>query len=381
MFSSAPAFGIEEEFFLCERASRAIVRSPPPGFVVDCRKALGPLVSSELLQSQVEVKTPRLTDLAAARAALLEGRAALAEVAARHGMRIMAAGTHPLAEWREQFATASERYEELFDDFQIVAQRNLLCGLHVHAEVPPGLDRIRLMNDVLRWLPLLLALSASSPFWSRRPTGLKSYRQAAYDEWPRTGIPRLFADEAEYEGYLEVLIRTGAIRDASYIWWAVRPSARFPTLELRITDSCPRVDDVLCIADLFRLVVRQAVLDARSDAPALRQGIERLLIEENRWRAKRFGCAATFVDATVQHAVSASDTLDALVHACRRARADVDADRSIAHARQLLATGGSADRQLDVFHRALAAGAAPRRALQRVVDQLIAETHGDAGAG
>ncbi len=379
MLTSAQAFGIEEEFFLCDRASRSIVRSPPPGFAVDCRGVLGPLVSSELLQSQVEVKTPRLTDLAAARAVLLEGRTRLAEVAARHGMRIMAAGTHPLAEWREQFATPSERYEEMFDDFQIVAQRNLLCGLHVHAEVPPGLDRIRLMNDVLRWLPLLLALSASSPFWSRRPTGLKSYRQAAYDEWPRTGIPRLFTDEAEYQGYLELLVRTGAIRDPSYIWWAIRPSARFPTLELRITDSCPLVDDALCIADLFRLVVRQAVLDAQTRREPSRQGIERLLIEENRWRAKRFGTSATFIDIAAQRAVSAAETLDALVEACLAARAHVDAEASIAHARHLLATGGSADRQLDVFHRSLAAGAAPRRALQRVVDHLIAETNAGSG--
>ena len=136
---------------------------------------------------------------------------------------------------------------------------------------------------------------------------------------------------------------------------------------------------MLCIADLFRLAVRQAVLDARNGAWTARQGIERLLIEENRWRAKRFGTAATFIDAAAQQAVPASATLDALADACRAARSDVDAEGSLAHARQLLATGGSADRQLDVFHRALAAGAAPRRALQRVVDQLIAETHAGTG--
>ncbi len=370
-------FGIEEEFFLTDLDSAAVVRRPPATFHKAASNVLGDALAHELLQCQVEVKTPILQMSTEAFDSLMTGRRRLAAVAKSFDMGVVAAGTHPLAQWRSQVPTSELRYEELLDDFQIIAQRNLLCGLHVHAEVREGIDRIQLMNRVMRWLPLFLALSVSSPYWARQDTGLMSYRQAAYDEWPRTGIPRLFEDELEYQRYVQILIRARAIPDESYIWWSIRPSSRYPTIELRITDACPRAIDAVCIAELFRAVVLQECLDvARGDPIRLRDGIERLLIEENRWRAKRFGVRAKWLDADSGLNIDLSDCLLQLARHCETAVGELQADWAFDHARRMIAEGTSADRQRRIFGEARAAGLTTTRALRRVVDALVRETEG-----
>ncbi len=370
-------FGIEEEFFLTDLDSGAVVRRPPAAFHKAASNVLGDALAHELLQCQVEVKTPILQMSTEAFDSLMAGRRRLVDVAKSFDMGVVAAGTHPLAQWRSQVPTSELRYEELLDDFQIIAQRNLLCGLHVHAEVREGIDRIQLMNRVMRWLPLFLALSVSSPYWARQDTGLMSYRQAAYDEWPRTGIPRLFEDELEYQRYVQILIRARAIPDESYIWWSIRPSSRYPTIELRITDACPRAIDAVCIAELFRAVVLQECLDvARGDQIRLRDGIERLLIEENRWRAKRFGVRAKWLDADSGLNIDLSDCLLQLARHCETAVGELQADWAFDHARRMIAEGTSADRQRRIFGEARAAGLTTTRALRRVVDALVQETEG-----
>ena len=370
-------FGIEEEFFLTDLDSGAVVRRPPAAFHKAASNVLGDALAHELLQCQVEVKTPILQMSTEAFDSLMAGRRRLVDVAKSFDMGGVAAGTHPLAQWRSQVPTSELRYEELLDDFQIIAQRNLLCGLHVHAEVREGIDRIQLMNRVMRWLPLFLALSVSSPYWARQDTGLMSYRQAAYDEWPRTGIPRLFEDELEYQRYVQILIRARAIPDESYIWWSIRPSSRYPTIELRITDACPRAIDAVCIAELFRAVVLQECLDvARGDQIRLRDGIERLLIEENRWRAKRFGVRAKWLDADSGLNIDLADCLSQLARHCETAVGELQADWAFDHARRMIAEGTSADRQRRIFGEARAAGLTTTRALRRVVDALVQETEG-----
>jgi len=370
-------FGIEEEFFLTDLETGAVVRRPSAAFHAAARDALGDFLSHELLQCQIELKTPILQVSAEAIESLTAGRRRLFGIASLFDMGIVAAGTHPLAQWRSQIPTSEVRYEELLDDFQIIAQRNLLCGLHVHAEVHEGIDRIQLMNRVMRWLPLFLALSASSPYWARQDTGLMSYRQAAYDEWPRTGIPRLFEDELEYQRYVGTLVRARAIPDESFIWWSIRPSSRYPTIELRITDSCPRVIDAVCIAELFRVAVQQECLDAdRVDATSLRDGIERLLIEENRWRAKRFGVRAKWLDAESGLNIDLSDCLSQLACRCANAVGELQADWAFDHARRVIAEGSSAERQRRVFSEGRAAGLTTARALRRVVQALVQETRG-----
>ena len=369
-------FGIEEEFFLTDLDSRDIVGTRPSGFHRECRAVFGDLVAHELLQSQVEIVTPILQSIGSARECLLSARHRLDAVAQGFGLGMLAAGTHPLAQWREQRVTESPRYERLMDDFQIVARRNLLCGLHVHVAVPAEIDRIAVMNRVMPWLPLLLALSASSPFWARKRTGLMSYRQAAYDEWPRTGIPDHFENERAYRAFVDFLVQTGSLKNDSYIWWAIRPSARFPTLELRIADACPRVEDALCVAAIFRALVRHAVRTPE-EAP-MRNEMTRLLIEENRWRAKRFGTRASFLDQGSRRNVSIQVWLDGLQRMLAETGWTAEDDEAFAHARGLLDEGGSAQRQLDIYVAAREAGLPRRPALARVVDDLLACTRGSA---
>jgi carboxylate-amine ligase len=367
-------FGIEEEFFLSDLDSGDIVRRPPAGFVRDCRRALGDRLSSELLQCQLETKTPIVSSRDEARLHLTTSRGELARTGERYGIGLMASGTHPLAQWRDQLGNRAPRYRQLFDDFRIIAERNLLCGLHVHAEVPATVDRVLLMNQVMRWLPMLLALSASSPFWARRDTGMMSYRQSAYDEWPRTGIPRLFRDEAEYRRYAGLLIAARAIPDESHIWWAIRPSVRYPTLELRIADACPVMDDALCIAELFRTVVHRQIGAILAGETRGSDGIERLLIEEDRWQAKRFGVAAQFINPANAEALDMTATLERFEVACGPALGELDAAWALDHARTIVRQGSSAHRQRSVYTAARERGAAARGALREVVDSLIAET-------
>lgn len=367
-------FGIEEEFFLSDLSSRNIANDPPAALFAASRAAFGASVSHELLRSQIELISPVFGDGASAREWLSSSRRRLAGIAEDFGLGLLCAGTHPMAQWREQTATELPRYERLLDDFQIVAQRNLLCGLHVHVAVPAEIDRVHVMNQVMPWLPLLLALSASSPFWERRRTGLMSYRQAVYDEWPRTGIPDFFANERSYRAFVEFMVQTGSLKNESFLWWAIRPSMRYPTLELRIADACPRIEDTLCVAAIFRAMVRQASVE-----PGLgvaRNEMTRLLIEENRWRAKRFGTRATFLHQESRRNLSIEDWLAMAEERFGAAACAAGDDWAWVHARDLLRDGGSAERQLRAYAGARREGRTRTRALRDVVDLLMRETMG-----
>jgi len=365
-------YGIEEEFFLAGTVSRNAVTQVPKAFVRDCRAQLGDCVQHEMLQSQVEIATPILSSPAHARDMLGELRRNVGRVAAAHDLQLLAAGTHPLGAWRDHVQTDKPRYDSLMDDFQIVGRRNLLCALHVHVAVPPGVDRVALMNRLMPWLPVLLALSTSSPFWNRQRTGLVGYRQAAYDEWPRTGIPDYFADESEYAAFVNLLTRCGAIRDGSFLWWAIRPSSRYPTLELRIADSCTHLDDALAIAAAFRCLVAAYV--QRPELGAVRTSLTRRVIDENRWRAKRYGVEATLIDEAAAQAVPFDAMLARLVDTIAPEAAAFACEPEIAHLAQIVRRGSSAHEQLAVYRARRDAGDSRLLALQHVVDWLIATT-------
>jgi carboxylate-amine ligase len=365
-------FGIEEEYFLVDPRTRNAAARVPRQFLKACRKRLGEAVAPELLQSQVEVASPILRDCAQARDALRALRRGVADVAQAMDLRLLAAGTHPLAAWTEQRNTEKPRYERLMDDFQIVGRRNVFCGLHVHVAVPAGEDRVRLMNRAMRWLPLFLALSTSSPFWNRQRTGLLSYRQAAYDEWPRTGIPDPFQDEADYMAFAGTLVRAGAIRDASFLWWAIRPSLRFPTLELRIADCCTDLEDALAIAALYRCLLR--MLLRRPEVGTVWHGHTRRLVDENRWRAKRHGIEARFIDedgGAARPAIAWLEDLLALVADDARA---FGCEASLRRLRTIVARGTSAHAQLARYADARESGASRIEALRAVVDDLVGAT-------
>ena len=285
-------FGIEEELFLADARTRGTPKGVKP-FHAAVHDRM-PEVERELLDSQVEIMTPPCTDFAAARASLADQRAGLAEIGREHGVLVLAGGTHPTASWRRQNQTSKARYDEIARDMQMLARRDVVCGMHVHVEVPRPDRRVDLMNRLLPYTPVLLALSASSPFWQGRETGLSAYRLSVWGEMPRTGLPELFADTGDYERFVAAMVRSGAIADASFLWWTLRPSIRFPTLELRVADSCTRLEDTLAIAALYRCLVRR--VDRHRKINRDLTSASRAIASENMWRAQRRGVHASFID-------------------------------------------------------------------------------------
>lgn len=365
------SFGIEEEFFLVRPHSRLLASRVPSRLLKRARAELGDSIESELLQAQIEIATPVQCDIAQARRQLGELRHGLSSLAHDHGLALLAAGTHPLGQWREQSQSDKPHYQRLVEDFQIVARRSQVCGLHVHVQLPDGVDRVQAMNRAMPWLPLLLALSTSSPFWDRFDTGLMSYRQAMYDEWPRTGIPDFFEDQADYDAFAAVLRRAGAIGDASSLWWAIRPSPNFPTVELRIADACTRVEDSVAIAALFRCLMRHLSIHP-ADAPPCNAAARRI-IDENRWRAKRFGLQASFIDANGD-TEPATTQLQRLRALCREDAQALDCVDALATLDAIVERGSSAHAQLQVYRQQRAGGAGRPAALRAVVDWLLATT-------
>jgi len=366
------SLGIEEEYFVFDaRSRRAITRADKP-FLAAVKKRLGDRVMTEMLQSQVEVVTPVCDNFDEARTILVSYREALAEEAARRKLGIAAMGTFPLAAWPEQTVTPRDRYRGIVHDLGIIGLRNMLCGLHVHVGLPDPKVRVDLMKRIMPYLPLLLALSTSSPFWQMHASGLHGYRLAAYDELPRTGLPELFHEQADYDEFIAALTRSGIIPDASYVWWAIRPSTRYPTLELRIADSCTRLDDALAIAALFRCLVR-----ALDNDRALNSGFDRVgraITVENKWHAQRYGVHAVFVDPFRRSPVSAQEWLDELLDFIDEDVAALGCQREIARASAIVKNGSSADEQIRIYQAARAAGRQRLTALKEVVDWVAAET-------
>jgi carboxylate-amine ligase len=290
-------------------------------------------------------------------------------VAAEHGLALLAAGTHPTASWRDARQTEKQRYDNVMRDLQMIGQRDLLCGLHVHVELPDPDQRVDVMCRMLPYLPLFLALSTSSPFWLSRRTGLKGYRLAAYDELPRTGVPELFRTKAEFDAYVAALTRAGVIEDSSYIWWAMRPSLHNPTLELRAPDSCTLVDDSIAIAALYRTLARHLYVNHWRNRDL--DAVARAIVIENKWRAQRYGVHGTFV--AEEGAVTVAEMLE-------RAIADTEADAAalgcsaeISRCRAIIDAGTSADFQLAVFE-AHKKSASREGALRPVLEWLAAAT-------
>ncbi len=366
-------FGIEEEFFVSHRRSRNVATKLPAKLIRRATRVLGEnIVEHELLQCQLELVSPVLDSIEAARTHVIESRRAVAEIAAVQGLALIAAGTHPLAAWSEQEITEDPRYDDVLKGFQIIGRRNLFCGLHVHVRVPDGIDRVDLMNRAMRWLPVFLAFSTSSPFWRRHRTGLLSYRQAAYDEWPRSGIPDFYANEAQYDELASRLVSGGAMKDASFLWWAIRPSVRFPTLELRIADACTNAADTVALSALYRSLVSFLVRNPNHGRDW--SAITRRVIDENRWRAKRYGVRANFIDDRTGKVTS-------LVELYREMRdllsADIDTlacASALERLDRVLAEGTSADRQVEIYEEQRKAGLSRVEALKVVVDWLAEET-------
>jgi carboxylate-amine ligase len=370
-----PSFtlGIEEEYLLVDKQTRDLVKNMPEEMLEQCEAlAEGQQVKPEYLRSQIEIGTRICKNIAEAGEALRTLRRAVIEVAGSHGLAPLAVSTHPFADWHRQEHTKRERYDALTEEMQAAAQRLLICGMHVHVGIEDEELRIDLLSQLSYFLPHLLALSSSSPFWEGRDTGLKSYRLTVFDALPRTGIPQRFTSFADYKRHVEILINAGVIKDATMIWWDLRPSGRYPTLETRIMDVCTDIEDALCIAALIvcslRMLYRLRVRNQRwrSYSP--------MLISENRWRAVRYGCDKGLIDFGRGSLMALADLVDELIELIAEDAEALGCTAAVEQARTIVKRGTSAHRQLNVYRGALAAGASQQEAMERVVDHLIEET-------
>ena len=371
---SAPSLtlGLEEEYLLVDPVSRDLVAAPPEGFMQRCQERLGDRVTHELLQSQLEVDTTVCQDVGAARAQLMALRATVALTVREFGMAMIAASTHPFANWRAQKKVEKERYRVLARDMQALASRLVICGMHVHAGIEDDELRIDLMNQATYFLPHLLALSTSSPFWEGQPTGLKAYRPTIFGDLPRSGLPEHFASAQEWRHMLHVLEQTGLCDDATKIWWDIRPSAKFATLEMRICDICTRLEDAITIAALWQSILL-TLYRLRASNQTWRR-YRRTLVDENKWLAQRHGILAELADFGVLARKPFGVLVEEIIELVRDEAMRLGCLPEVLRAREILDRGTSADQQLTVYAGARAAGAGEREAAQAVVDWLIEET-------
>lgn len=374
MHPKEPPFtiGVEEEYLLVDKETRDLVSDPPPELMLECSKRCGDQVSPELMRSQIEIGTVICNSVSEASDELRRLRRAIADVCGEYGYAPIAVSTHPFASWLEQKQTERERYSDLTRELQAAARRLLISGMHVHVGIDDPELRIDLMNQLSYFLPHLLALSCSSPFWESENTGLKSYRLTVFDALPRTGLPEQFASFAEYERHIAVLVNAGLIADASKIWWDLRPSARFPTLEARIMDMCTNIDHTSSLVALTVCLTRMLF--------RLRRNNQRwrvyasMLINENRWRAMRYSFDEGMIDLAKGKVVEFDVLLAELMDFVSEDAKALGCENEIAALPSILAQGTSAHRQLHVYGQSMARGDNPEQALRNVVDWLIEET-------
>jgi glutamate---cysteine ligase / carboxylate-amine ligase len=372
-----PAFtvGIEEEYLVVDRETRDLIKDPPSDMWDSLRAVLGPQVTPEFLKAQIEVETKVCAKLADARDDLAGLRRDLSGVVSEYGAAIIASSTHPFANWMEQEPTEQPRYQRIAADYQVVARQMVICGMHVHVGIEDEHLRIDLMNQIRYMLPHLLALSTSSPFWAGSDTGLLAYRPIIFKNMPRTGVPEEFESWAEYERTVNILVAAGIIEDATKLWWDIRPSARYPTLEMRVSDVCTRLDDAMTVAALYLCLLgfffrlRRRNQRWRIYSP--------FLISENMWRAQRYGTEGSLIDFGRGELVQFADLMEEAIEMLAQDALEFDVIEELRHMRTIIGEGTSAHRQLAVHNAAVDAGAGEREALEAVVDHLIDDTlHG-----
>lgn len=367
--------GIEEEYLLIDPETRDLMVDPSEDVLKDCEAAIGPeigAVSPEFLRAQIEVGTAVCRSIGEARTQLSKLRRTVSDIAGRHGMKIIAASTHPFADWSHQQHTDKDRYNVLAQDMQTLAHRLLICGMHVLVGVPDPEHRIDLLNQVSYFLPHLLALTTSSPFWQGQNTGLKSYRVSVFDEMPRTGLPEKFESYGEYERHVQMLVSAGLVEDSSKIWWDIRPHGKYPTLEMRIADICTRLDDGITIAALYASIL--SMLSRLRRENQRWRVYSNMLVRENRWLAQRYGYDDGLVDFGRGERVPYVELLGEVIDLVREDAECLGCLAEVEHAREIVSGGTSAHHQIDVYQKSLADGAEQHEALMAVVDWLAEQT-------
>ena len=355
--------GIEEEYQIIDPDSRALAPASQQLLALG-QDVLGEALKPELMQSQIEVGTEVCGNVAEARAEVVRLRSAVCRLAASQGLRMAAASTHPLSSWSDQLVSAGERYTQLEQDLRDVARRLLIFGMHVHVGIEDEETRIDIMNQARYFLPHLLAMTTSSPFWRGRDTGLKSYRSVIFENMPRSGLPPSFRSYSEYTAFVDTLIATGCIDEPTKIWWDIRPHPRFPTIEFRIADVCTRVDEVICVAAIMQALVAK-LIKLRHHNRTWRP-YRHHLITENKWRAVRYGVDGNLIDFGKGTEVPVRLLIQELLAFVDDVVDELGSREEVAYAHRILDVGSSADRQLATFR--------DTGNLEAVVDQLVAET-------
>ncbi|HJL93344.1 MAG TPA: carboxylate-amine ligase [Woeseiaceae bacterium] len=364
--------GIEEEYLLVDKETRGLIVDPPKSLLKECKELLGDQVTNELLRSQIEIGTKVCSSIQEARQEVARLRKSVIKVTDRYDIAPIACSTHPFSQWFEQEHTPKDRYELLTTEMQAAARRMVICGMHVHIGINDDELRIDLMNQAAYFLPHLLALSCSSPFWHGDDTGLKSYRLTIFDALPRTGLPEKFQSYAEYERHVAILINAGVIEDSTKIWWDLRPSAKFPTLEARIMDVCTSIDDAISLAALLVCIIRM-LYRLRLKNQRWRD-YNLMLVKENRWRAMRYSFDEGLIDFAKGDIVPFEKLLDELLELTYEDAKLLGCEKEVLAVKDILRRGTSAHRQLKTYESSKANGKSVDDSLKNVVDQLIAET-------
>ncbi len=356
--------GIEEEFAIVDPQTREL-RSHIQEILEGGKVMLKEQIKPEMHQSVVELGTQICQSISEARAHVSELRSKLAELAGHSGLKIASVGTHPFSHWHDQLITEGERYQEIVKDMQLLARANLIFGLHVHVGIPDRESAIHVMNQVRYFLPHIYALSVNSPFWVGRNTGLKGYRLKVFERFPRTGIPDAFESLSEYEDYCKLLVKTGCVDNAKKIWWDIRLHPFFDTLEVRVCDAQSRVEDTLAIAALIQAIIAKLYKLLRQNTTF--RVYRRRLLDENRWRASRYGIDGKLIDFGREAEVDTRSLLGELLEFVSTEVDELGSKKEMAHVERIIREGTGADRQLAAFERT--------HEMKSVVDQIVSETY------
>jgi carboxylate-amine ligase len=356
--------GIEEEFQIIDPVTRELVSHMHQ--IVDGGKIiLKEQVKAEMHQSVVEVGTNICKDVSEARREVTYLRKIIGEIAAKQGLLFAAGGTHPFSRWQDQAITDHPRYHEIVDQLQDTARGNLIFGLHVHVGIPSREIGLALMNQVRYFLPHIFALSANSPFWLGRNTGFKAYRTKVFDKFPRTGIPDYFSSVAEYDSYVNLLIKTNCIDNGKKIWWDIRLHPFFETIEFRICDVPMRIDETIALAALMQALV--AKIYKLMSANLSFRNYSRALINENKWRAARYGIHGKLIDFGKETEVTTKDLIYELLAFVDDVVDELGSREELKYIHTMLEQGTGADRQLAIFEKT--------GDLKDVVDYMVSETN------
>ncbi len=365
--------GVEEEFFLVDPGSRDLLADPDLRIFEACDAQRGPhKIVRELLRAQIETNSRVCRTVAEARSALLETRKIVIRAAEAYGAAVMAASTHPFADWRAQAPTPRERYERATVTYQESVRRFLIGGMHIHAGFGNPDSRIRVMTAMRRYLPILHALSATSPFIEGHETGFKSYRLNLLGNLPRTSLPGPLRSRAEYDRLLADYRRMDFITDGSELWWDIRPSHSFPTIEMRICDICTRIDDAMCMVALYASLIRWLL--RQDECGALPPEPPTEIIAENRWLAQRYGVLAFFGDERGGGRKDIMECTEELVDMLADDARVLGCETEVRHALDIIREGTGADRQVDLYRLRRLEGDSHDVALRQVVDLVLAET-------